>query len=137
MPRQWAVGAGIAGASIATVLSRGGVEVLLLERQREYRDRVRGEFMQPWGVLEARAAGLEDVIRSTQAVDVRYSVRFDELTDPSLAAASKRDNAGILPDVAGPLCASHPRSCHALADEAVHAGARLVGAPVNSSGVAG
>ena len=41
------VGAGIAGASIATVLARGGIEVLLLERQREYRDRVRGEFMQP------------------------------------------------------------------------------------------
>jgi 2-polyprenyl-6-methoxyphenol hydroxylase-like FAD-dependent oxidoreductase/SAM-dependent methyltransferase len=120
------VGAGIAGASIAAVLARGGIEVLLLERQHEYRDRVRGEFMQPWGVLEARAAGLEDVIRSTQAVDGRYSVRFDELTDPSLAAASKRDNAGILPDVAGALCASHPRSCQALADEAVHAGAQVV-----------
>jgi len=120
------VGAGIAGASIAAVLSRAGLEVLLVERQREYRDRVRGEFMQPWGVLEARAAGLEDVIRSTRAVDARYSLRFDELTDPSLAAVSKRDNAGILPDVAGPLCASHPRSCQALADEAVQAGAQLV-----------
>ena len=66
------VGAGIAGASIAAVLARAGVEVLLLERQRGYRDRVRGEYMAPWGVLEARALGLEDVIRSTQAVDARY-----------------------------------------------------------------
>ena len=120
------VGAGFAGASIAAVLSRAGIEVLLLERQREYRDRVRGEFMQPWGVLEARAAGLEDVIRSTQAVDGRYSVRFDELIEPSLAAASKQDNSTILPDVAGALCASHPGSCQALADEAVHAGAQLL-----------
>ena len=31
------VGAGIAGASIAAVLARGGLEVLLLERQRAYR----------------------------------------------------------------------------------------------------
>ena len=53
------VGAGIAGASIAAVLARGGIEVLLLERQREHRDRVRGEYMAPWGVLEARAVGLE------------------------------------------------------------------------------
>ena len=43
------VGGGIAGASIATVLARGGAEVLLLERQRGYRDRVRGEYMAPWG----------------------------------------------------------------------------------------
>ena len=53
------VGGGIAGASIATILARGGVEVLLLERQRGYRDRVRGEYMAPWGVLEARALGLK------------------------------------------------------------------------------
>ena len=33
------VGAGIAGASIAAVLARGGLEVLLLERQCAYRDR--------------------------------------------------------------------------------------------------
>jgi len=52
------VGAGIAGASIAAMLARGGLEVLLLERQRSYRDRVRGEYMAQWGVLEARAAGL-------------------------------------------------------------------------------
>ena len=41
------VGAGVAGASIAAGLARGGVEVLLLERQRGYRDRVRGEYMAP------------------------------------------------------------------------------------------
>ena len=120
------VGAGIAGASVAAILARGGVEVLLLERQRAYRDRVRGEYMAPWGVLEARALGLENVIRSTRAVDGRYGVPFDELIDPSLAAASKRDNSIILPGVAGPLCASHPKSCQALADEAVHMGVELV-----------
>ena len=68
------VGAGIAGASIAAVLARGGLEVLLLERQRAYRDRVRGEYMAPWGVLEARAVALETVIRGAHAVDARYSV---------------------------------------------------------------
>ena len=39
------VGGGIAGAALATVLARDGCEVLLLERQTSYRDKVRGEIL--------------------------------------------------------------------------------------------
>jgi 2-polyprenyl-6-methoxyphenol hydroxylase-like FAD-dependent oxidoreductase len=120
------VGAGIAGASIAAVLARGGLKVLLLERQRAYRDRVRGEYMAPWGVLEARAVGLETAIRGAHAVDARYSVSYDELVAPSAAEAAKGDASTILPGVRGPMCASHPQACQALADEAVRLGAKLV-----------
>jgi menaquinone-9 beta-reductase len=120
------VGAGIAGASIAAVLARGGLEVLLLERQRAYRDRVRGEYMAQWGVLEARAVGLEAVIRGADAVDARYRVPYDELFAPAVAELAKADTSTILPGVRGPLCASHPRACQALADEAVRLGADLV-----------
>jgi menaquinone-9 beta-reductase len=120
------VGAGIAGASIAAVLARDGLEVLLLERQRAYRDRVRGEYMAPWGVLEARAVGLEAVIRGARAVDARYNVPYDELLTPSAAEAAKGDASTILPGVRGPLCASHPGACQALAGEAVRLGAELV-----------
>lgn len=56
------VGGGIAGGALATALARGGLGVLLLERQTEYRDRVLGEGMMPWGVAEARRAGVEDVL---------------------------------------------------------------------------
>ena len=120
------VGAGIAGASIAAVLARGGIEVLLLERQRSYRDRVRGEYMAQWGVLEARTVGLEAVMRGTHSVDARYSVPYDELLEPSVAEQAKADTSTILPGVRGPLCASHPGACQALADEAVRLGADLV-----------
>jgi len=120
------VGAGIAGASIAAVLARGGVEALLLERQHGYRDRVRGEYMATWGVLEARALGLEDAVRSTQAVDARYSVYYDELSAPSAAEEAKTDRSTIFPGVPGPLCASHPGMCQALAEDAVRSGAELV-----------
>jgi len=121
------VGAGIAGASIAAILARSGIEVMLLERQRRYRDRVRGEYMQPWGVLEAQALGLEDVIRSTQAVDARYSVYYDELSIPSVAEEEKSDRSStIFPGVRGGLCASHPKTCQALADDALRSGAELV-----------
>ena len=120
------VGAGIAGASIAAVLARAGVEVLLLERQRGYRDRVRGEYMAQWGVLEARALGLEDVIRSARAVDARYSVPYDELIAPSIAEETKTDRSTVFPDVRGPLCGCHPKTCQALAEDAVRSGAELL-----------
>jgi 2-polyprenyl-6-methoxyphenol hydroxylase-like FAD-dependent oxidoreductase len=121
------VGAGIAGASIATVLARRGLEVVILERQRGYRDCVRGEYMAEWGVLEARALGLESVIRRANAVDARYAVSYDELFTHSVAEMARGDRATLVPDVLGPLCASHPEACQALADEAVRQGAKLVG----------
>lgn len=119
------VGAGIAGASIAAVLARGGLEVLLLERQHSYRDRVRGEYLQPWGVLEARAVGLETAMRGTHAVEVRYFVPYDELLAQS-AAESAKGKVSAIPDVPGSLGLSHAGACQALADEAVRLGAERV-----------
>ena len=58
--------------------------------------------MAPWGVLEARAAGLETVIRGARAVDARYNVPYDELVAPSAAEAAKGDASTILPGVRGP-----------------------------------
>ncbi|MDP8932110.1 MAG: FAD-dependent oxidoreductase, partial [Actinomycetota bacterium] len=36
------VGGGIAGSALATALAMGGLEVVVLERQSAYRDKVRG-----------------------------------------------------------------------------------------------
>lgn len=52
------IGSGIAGSALATVLSRAGKAVLLLKRSLVYRDRARGEHLQPWGVVETRRLGL-------------------------------------------------------------------------------
>jgi len=46
------VGGGIAGCALATTLARGGLAVGVLERDPEPVDRVRGEFIAPWGVVE-------------------------------------------------------------------------------------
>src|SRR4029450_6571339 len=56
------IGGGIAGNALATVLARAGKAVLVLERSTVYRDRVRGELFQPWGVAEARRLGLHEVL---------------------------------------------------------------------------
>lgn len=54
------VGGGIGGAGLAVVLARAGMDVALVERTPEYKDRVRGEALAPWGVSEARRLGLLD-----------------------------------------------------------------------------
>jgi hypothetical protein len=41
-----------------------GASVLVLERERQFRDRVRGEGMWPWGAAEARLLGVYDLLRS-------------------------------------------------------------------------
>lgn len=44
------VGGGIGGSALATVMARDGYSVLLLEQSEAYVDRVRGEWIAPWGV---------------------------------------------------------------------------------------
>src|SRR5262249_26612509 len=56
------VGGGIGGASLAFALAHAGIGVTVLEASAEFADRVRGESMQPWGVSEARALGVEQVL---------------------------------------------------------------------------
>jgi 2-polyprenyl-6-methoxyphenol hydroxylase-like FAD-dependent oxidoreductase len=57
------VGAGVAGGALATRLARDGISILVLERTRVHVDRIRGEFLPPWGVQEAMQLGiLEDLL---------------------------------------------------------------------------
>ena len=54
------VGGGLAGSALADQLARAGREVLVLEREARFKDRVRGENMLPWGVAAARRLGIYD-----------------------------------------------------------------------------
>ena len=58
------VGGGIGGSALATVLGREGVSVAVLERDLLPIDRVRGEWLAPWGVTEAANLGILDVLRT-------------------------------------------------------------------------
>ena len=61
------IGGGLGGAALAKVMAAGGAKVLVLERQPEFRDRVRGESLQPWGVAEAQHLGVAEVLRPLAA----------------------------------------------------------------------
>jgi 2-polyprenyl-6-methoxyphenol hydroxylase-like FAD-dependent oxidoreductase len=43
-------------------MARAGASVLVLEREARFRDRVRGDMIDPWGVAEARRLGLGGVL---------------------------------------------------------------------------
>jgi 2-polyprenyl-6-methoxyphenol hydroxylase-like FAD-dependent oxidoreductase len=59
------VGGGIGGSALAKVMAEHGARVLVIEKEREFKDRVRGDAMAPWGVPEARALGIEQLLRET------------------------------------------------------------------------
>ncbi len=83
------VGGGIAGSCLAGVLAREGLGVLLLEREAAFRDRVRGELTFPWGVVEARRAGLEIVQQLVGAVPLRSLTPYEGgiLAEPDWAVS--------------------------------------------------
>lgn len=56
------VGGGAAGSSAASTLRGLGLDVALIEREQEFRDRIRGETIHPWGANELRSLGLYDLL---------------------------------------------------------------------------
>ena len=62
------VGGGIAGSTLAGVLARSGLDVLVIEREAQFRDRVRADGCWPWGAATARALGLGEVLAQAGVV---------------------------------------------------------------------
>lgn len=106
------VGGGIAGGALATTMARAGRAVLVLEKADVYRDLVRGEWIAPWGVVEAGDLGLLDTLMDAGGHYVRFHVEYGDGIDPAEADASKLDLA-MLPGIPGPLCIGHPAACRA------------------------
>ena len=46
-------------------MAQQGVRVAVLERETQFKDRVRGEWMAPWGVAEAQRLGIYDLLRTS------------------------------------------------------------------------
>jgi 2-polyprenyl-6-methoxyphenol hydroxylase-like FAD-dependent oxidoreductase len=115
------VGGGIAGASLATVLAARGLDVQVLEATERFDDRVRGESMMPWGVAEAEALGVAEVLRAAGAHMTPVWRRYGEGAEPREIPVGL-----VVPGVGGTLNLAHPVACQALLDAAVTAGALVV-----------
>ena len=84
------VGGGFCGSGLATVVERAGRHCLVLERDEVFEDRTKGEWIAPWGVAEARRAGILDDIRRARGHVLTRHVGFAVGLDPvdALAAAT-------------------------------------------------
>ena len=120
------VGGGIAGSALATVLAREGHEVLVLERQTSYRDKVRGEALCCWGVAEMLALDLEKPLLHAGGHYATRFVPYDETLEPAQAVAAAVPLDRLLPGVPGVLDVGHPEACEALARAAADAAATVV-----------
>jgi 2-polyprenyl-6-methoxyphenol hydroxylase-like FAD-dependent oxidoreductase len=117
------VGGGIGGSALSTVMARAGAKVLLLEASEAYEDRVRGEWIAPWGVTEVRRVGLYDLLMAAGGHHIASHVTYDE-SRPAEASEAEPTPLGIFaPEVPGPLCLGHPHHCQTLFDEAGRRGA--------------
>jgi flavin-dependent dehydrogenase len=85
------VGGGIGGAALAKRMAEGGARVLVIERESEFRDRVRGEWLAPWGVDEAKRLDVFDDIG-----------RADTCCRSSASTVAIRSTSRALPHVANP-----------------------------------
>ena len=109
------VGGGLAGSAFATAMARQGARVLVLERETEFQDRVRGEWLAPWGAADARELGLTDALRVAGAQPL-----------PSLAGRSGKPRFEATPEGDVAITFSHPALQEALLQEAARASATVV-----------
>ena len=117
------VGGGIGGSALAAVMAQAGRSVLLLEQTEVYEDKVRGEWIAPWGVAEVHRLGLYDLLVGAGGHHITRHVTFDESLDPGTAEASALPLSIFREGVPGPLCLRHPLHCQTLFDAARAAGA--------------
>lgn len=59
------VGGGIAGSTLGRSLAQSGIHVLIVEKENAFRDRVRGEVVQPWGSVEAKELDIYEPLLTT------------------------------------------------------------------------
>ncbi len=114
------VGGGLGGASLAKAMAEHGAKVLVLERERQFRDRVRGEILVSWGVAEAKALGIYELLRSTCGQETRWFV-FTAGPGPRVP----RDMIATTPHQAPYFSLYHPTMQEVLLQAASAAGAEV------------
>jgi menaquinone-9 beta-reductase len=110
------VGGGLGGAAAAKVMAEHGARVLVIEREHQFKDRIRGEILAPWGGAEMLQLGLYDALLETCANPQRF---IDALGSPL------RDIIATTPHGIPALNFYHPAMQEVVIDRAKRAGAEV------------
>jgi menaquinone-9 beta-reductase len=114
------VGGGLGGAALAKAMTEHGARVLVVERETQFKDRVRGEGMHPWGVAETQALGVYDLLRESCGHTVPY---WDTYIGPE--QIEHRDYVATTPHHCPFLTFYHPEMQEVLLQAAAAAGAEV------------
>lgn len=113
------VGGGLGGSGLGKAMAESGYRVLVLERETEFKDRVRGEIISPWGLYDAQALGLDAAFYEAGAN--RCNEIMLEFGFPTPVAPFSEGNEWGL----AALCFYHPAMQEAVLQAAVDAGAEV------------
>jgi menaquinone-9 beta-reductase len=114
------VGGGLGGSALAKVMAEYGARVLVVEREKQFKDRIRGEFFAPWGIAETQALGLYEILRTTCAHESPW---FGVYTEPEFG--EPRDLMATSSQRLPFFTFHHPEMQEVLLQAAVEAGAEV------------
>jgi len=112
------VGGGLAGSALGKSLAEKGNRVLILEREKVFHDRVRGEYVHPRGVTEMRALGVYELLKKTCGHEARFRIT-QIISGPP---AKMRDLVETSPHRTGSMHFYHPDMQEELLQAAERAG---------------
>lgn len=114
------VGGGVGGSAIATAMAGRGHKVLVLERETSFKDRVRGEWMAPWGVDDSRKLGVYDALIAAGGAP---SPKIAARAGPAELPVRNFETETAIKTAA--LAMYHPEMQEALIEAAAKAGAEV------------
>ena len=111
------IGGGLAGAALGRSMALAGRSVLIVEKSMEFRDRIRGEVLLPWGGAEAMGLGILELLVETcgQNLPREYFIRNGDERPPREFATSTPKGNGI-------VSFFHPEMQEVLLNEAQRCG---------------
>jgi 2-polyprenyl-6-methoxyphenol hydroxylase-like FAD-dependent oxidoreductase len=115
------IGGGLGGSALGKSIAEAGLHVLVLEREKAFKDRVRGEAMLGWGVAEAGMLGIDTLLKETCGQEVRFLAT--QIT--GLPELPVRDLVETTPYRVGLLNFYHPEMQTIMLQAAERAGAAV------------
>jgi 2-polyprenyl-6-methoxyphenol hydroxylase-like FAD-dependent oxidoreductase len=114
------IGGGLGGSTLAKAMAEHGARVLVLECQKRFKDRVRGEVMVPWGVAEVRELGIDGLLRDSGGRELAWLDRYT-----GAVRGERRDFVATTPQRMPSFAFYHPTLQEVLLQAAGHAGAEV------------
>ena len=115
------VGGGLGGLALGKAMAERGRRVLVLEKSTEFKDRVRGEVLVPWGCREADRLGMFATLDEACGHHLRYWI-----SDIGGLNVIERDLVETLSDGYPVLTFYHPDMQRAVEKSAIASGAEVV-----------